>query len=97
MNLLNRSRFCLLTAILLLASELTSAAEKPNILFIFADDLTYQAVHALGNDEIQTPNLDGLVREGLTFTHCYNQGGWNGAVLFGESSDVDHRPHPMAR
>ena len=57
-----------------------AAAEKPNILFIFADDLTYQAVHALGNDEIQTPNLDTLVRDGTTFSHCYNQGGWNGAV-----------------
>ena len=28
---------------------------QPNIVFIFADDLTYSAINALGNKEIQTP------------------------------------------
>jgi arylsulfatase A-like enzyme len=56
------------------------AAAKPNILFLFSDDQTYEAIHALGNDEIHTPNLDRLVKRGTTFTHAYNQGGWNGAV-----------------
>ncbi len=54
--------------------------EKPNIVFIFADDLTYTAINALGNDEIQTPNLNRLVQNGTTFTHAYNMGGWNGAI-----------------
>ncbi len=54
--------------------------EKPNILFIFADDQTYLGVHALGNDEVITPNLDKLANSGITFTHTYNMGGWNGAV-----------------
>lgn len=54
--------------------------QKPNIVFLFADDLTYSAVHALGNEEIHTPNLDRLVNNGVTFTHTYNMGGWNGAV-----------------
>ena len=53
---------------------------KPNIVFIFADDLTYRAIHALGNEEIETPNIDRLVYEGTTFTHAYNMGAWNGAV-----------------
>ena len=53
---------------------------QPNILFLFADDQTYETVAALGNDEIRTPNLDKLVRNGTTFTHAYNQGAWNGAV-----------------
>jgi len=53
---------------------------KPNILFLFADDQTYECVHALGNDEVETPNLDRLVRNGVTFTHAYNQGSWSGAV-----------------
>jgi len=68
--------------IVLLLLALTSAvqAEKPNILFIFADDQCYDTIHALGNDEIQTPNLDRLVKEGTTFTECYNMGGWNGAI-----------------
>lgn len=53
---------------------------KPNILFIFADDQCFETVRAFGNDEIETPNLDKLVRGGVTFTHAYNQGGWHGAV-----------------
>ena len=53
---------------------------KPNIVFIFADDMTYTAVNALGNTEIQTPNIDRLVATGTTFTHAYNMGAWNGAV-----------------
>ena len=53
---------------------------QPNIVFIFADDLTYRAVNSLGNPEVQTPNLDALVRQGITFTHAYNQGSWTGAV-----------------
>ncbi|MFP8872344.1 MAG: sulfatase-like hydrolase/transferase, partial [Myxococcota bacterium] len=55
-------------------------AERPNILFIFADDQTYESIHALGNEEIETPNLDRLVRAGTTLTHAYNQGGFHGAV-----------------
>ncbi|MFO7976663.1 MAG: sulfatase-like hydrolase/transferase [Candidatus Hydrogenedentota bacterium] len=53
---------------------------KPNILFIFADDQTYAAINALGCDEIHTPNLNRLVRSGVTFTHAYNMGAWHGAV-----------------
>ncbi len=61
----------------LLAAEDKS---KPNFLFIFADDQTYESICALGYDEVQTPNLDRLVRRGTTFTHAYNQGSWSGAV-----------------
>jgi arylsulfatase A-like enzyme len=57
-------------------------AEKPNILFVFSDDQCFDMVGALGNDEIQTPNLDRLVRSGLTFTHAYNMGSWSPAVCF---------------
>ena len=53
---------------------------RPNILFIFADDMCFETIHALGNDEIETPNLDRLARTGVTFTHAYNMGGWHGAV-----------------
>ncbi len=55
-------------------------AAKPNVVFIFADDLTYTAINALGNKEVKTPNLNRLVSDGTTFTHAYNMGAWNGAV-----------------
>lgn len=55
-------------------------SSKPNILFIFADDQAFNTIHQTGNQEVQTPNLDKLFSRGTTFTHAYNQGGWNGAV-----------------
>ncbi|MEM6841214.1 MAG: sulfatase-like hydrolase/transferase [Bacteroidota bacterium] len=62
------------------------AAPPPNIVFLFADDMTYTAIQALGNEEIETPNLDKLVRNGTTFTHTYNMGGWNGAICVASRS-----------
>ncbi|MHC4431196.1 MAG: sulfatase-like hydrolase/transferase [Planctomycetota bacterium] len=54
--------------------------DKPNVLFIFADDQCFETLRSLGCDEIYTPNLDKLVKRGVTFTHAYNQGAWHGAV-----------------
>lgn len=68
------------STLILISSLQIYGAEKPNILFIFADDLSYQAVHSLGNDIIQTPNIDKFSEEGVTFTHTFNMGGWNGAI-----------------
>jgi arylsulfatase A-like enzyme len=53
---------------------------KPNIVLILTDDLTYQAIGALGNHEVKTPNIDQLYTEGTSFTHAYNMGSWSGAV-----------------
>jgi arylsulfatase A-like enzyme len=67
----------------LLFSSLTPlvlAGTKPNILFIFSDDQSYEAVGALGHTDIETPNIDRLVKNGTTFTHAYNMGAWHGAV-----------------
>tara|TARA_R110000850_G_scaffold8950_11_gene32960 strand:+ start:1432 stop:2844 length:1413 start_codon:yes stop_codon:yes gene_type:complete len=58
----------------------TAQAEKPNILFIFADDQCFETIRAHGYTDIDTPNLDRLVEEGTTFTHAYNMGSWSGAV-----------------
>lgn len=54
--------------------------EKPNILFIFADDQCFNTIRELGNQEVFTPTLDELARQGTVFTTCYNMGGWHGAV-----------------
>ena len=59
---------------------------SPNIVFLFADDFTYSAIHALGNEVISTPNLDRLVRAGTSFTHAYNMGGWHGAICVASRS-----------
>jgi len=70
--------FTLLAA--LLCPGFNQAAEKPNFLFIITDDQAPNTIRALGNTEIITPNLDRLVKQGTTFTHCFNQGSWSGAV-----------------
>ncbi|HLR31210.1 MAG TPA: hypothetical protein VK074_01890 [Fodinibius sp.] len=36
------------------------AQEKPNIVFIFVDDLDYHDVGAYGNEEVHTPVIDAL-------------------------------------
>jgi arylsulfatase len=48
-------------------SDRSSVPEKPNILLIVADDFGYTDLSAFGGD-IETPNLDGLISEGVTFT-----------------------------
>ncbi|MFV0268339.1 MAG: sulfatase-like hydrolase/transferase [Draconibacterium sp.] len=53
---------------------------RPNFLFIFADDMTYEGIRSHGNSEVITPNLDKLSEAGVSFTHSYNMGGWNGAI-----------------
>ena len=53
---------------------------KPNLLFIFADDMTWKAIDALYEEDIDTPNLDKLAKHGTEFRHAYNSGAWHGAV-----------------
>lgn len=55
-------------------------AKKPNVMFIFADDQTFESISAYGLTEVKTPNLDRLVERGVSFTHAYNMGAWGGAV-----------------
>ncbi|OYW12868.1 MAG: arylsulfatase, partial [Planctomycetales bacterium 12-60-4] len=51
--------------------NVAGAAECPNILILFADDLGYSDLGCYGG-EIETPNLDRLAAEGLRFTQFYN-------------------------
>lgn len=63
----------LLVPLLLLISALAStAAEKPNIVFILADDLGYRELGSYGQEKIKTPRLDQLAGEGMRFTRAYS-------------------------
>ena len=53
---------------------------KPNILFILADDQDARTLNAYGDKECDTPNLDRLSKEGITFTTAHHMGSWSGAV-----------------
>ena len=48
----------------------TASGGQPNILLLVSDDQRPDTIAALGNDVIQTPNLDRLVNEGSTFTRA---------------------------
>ncbi|RYD74776.1 MAG: DUF4976 domain-containing protein, partial [Verrucomicrobiaceae bacterium] len=60
--------FLLISAILL---QSVSAAEKPNIVFIFVDDMGATDLGCYGSDLYRTPNIDRLAREGVRFTQAY--------------------------
>ena len=44
---------------------------KPNILYIFADQMRASAMGCMRDEPVQTPNLDRLAAEGILFTHAY--------------------------
>lgn len=46
--------------------------DKPNVLFIMCDQFRYDMIAALGNPDIHTPNLDRLVRRGISLTQAYS-------------------------
>src|SRR5438477_3807828 len=61
-----------LAAVLTLATVLsTSAATRPNILFIMSDDHAAHAISAYGSRINQTPNLDRLATGGVRFENCF--------------------------
>ena len=57
---------------LAIGSAVLSAADKPNIIFIYGDDVGYGDVGVYGSEKIPTPNIDRLAKDGLVFTdgHC---------------------------
>ena len=44
---------------------------KPNIIFIITDQQRFDTIAALGNDHMFTPNMDRLVKEGVSFDNCF--------------------------
>lgn len=63
----------LLASVLLVTNLIVplAAAEKPNVVFILADDLGYGDLGCYGQELIQTPRLDRMAGEGIRFTQFY--------------------------
>ncbi|MGH9841447.1 MAG: sulfatase-like hydrolase/transferase [Blastocatellia bacterium] len=54
------------------ASRTIAAQRRPNIIFIYADDLGYGDLSCYGAKAIKTPNLDRMAAEGLRMTNFYS-------------------------
>lgn len=67
---MNWAKICFVAG--MAAAAARAAAQRPNILFIFCDDLTTRAVSAYGGNRnlLQTPNMDRIAREGILFDRC---------------------------
>jgi arylsulfatase A len=62
----------LISIIISLISNNKTSAQKPNIIFIFADDLGYADIGCYGQQKIETPNIDKLAANGMKFTQFYS-------------------------
>ena len=58
-------------AVSLTPAHCVRAAERPNVVFILADDLGYTDVACYGSKYYETPNVDRLAAEGVRFTSGY--------------------------
>ncbi|MDG2126269.1 MAG: sulfatase [Verrucomicrobiales bacterium] len=65
------TRFFLTALATLALAASSSAAKKPNIVIIFADDLGYGDLSCFGHPTIKTPNLDRLAANGQKWTSFY--------------------------
>ena len=54
-----------------LASPRADAADKPNLVIFYADDLGWGETGAFGNKDIPTPHIDSLAKNGVKFTQGY--------------------------
>ena len=60
------------TFLFLLIQCFYSFGQKPNIVYIFADDLGYGDLSCYGAKDINTPNIDQIAKKGIKFTEFYS-------------------------
>src|SRR5512137_1629617 len=66
-----RAALIMIGIALVAAFHRLEAADKPNILFILADDLGWGDLGCYGHPLTKTPNLDRLAKQGTLFTQFY--------------------------
>lgn len=72
--------FALMMLLLFCIAWPAAAADRPNILFLFADDQPYNTLGCTGNEIVQTPSIDAIAARGLIFDNAYIMGGTSPAV-----------------
>lgn len=66
-----RNWFWLLTIVCCFVVSAASADDRPNLLFVVADDQAEWSMGCSGNKDARTPNMDRLAREGIRLTNCF--------------------------
>jgi len=69
--MLSKTNYCVAILLSLLFFSKGIAQNKPNIIFILADDYGVAEVGAYGADNYKTPNIDELAKTGVRFNHNY--------------------------
>src|SRR3954449_7671202 len=54
-----------------LESNRMAPSARPNLLYIFADQMRGMDMHCAGNEQLHTPNLDRLAEQGMRLSHAY--------------------------
>ncbi|HZY77898.1 MAG TPA: sulfatase [Cyclobacteriaceae bacterium] len=57
--------------ILVCVAHFGYAQQRPNIILVIADDVSYDDIGCYGNTSVRTPNLDRMAKEGLRFTNVF--------------------------
>lgn len=70
-NLRNKLQLTLLILSCFLSAHVFSQQQRPNIIVIVTDDQRWDAMGAMGNEVIQTPNMDQLAKEGTLFKNAF--------------------------
>lgn len=65
------------------SSIASQSKDKPNVIFILADDLGSGDLHSTGHPYAQTPNLDKLAANGVQFERAYMPAAWCAPSRYG--------------
>ena len=65
--------FFLLTILLVASVTHAKETKRPNIIFLFTDDQNTYSLGCYGNEDVVTPNIDSLARDGVTFDRHYTE------------------------
>jgi len=63
--------FLLLLVLFQICCRNVNKNSHPNIVFIIADDLSWEHLGGYGSTEVRTPNIDKLAKEGIVFSHSF--------------------------
>ena len=61
-----------ITSLFFSLSLFSQQNEKPNIILIMADDVSWNCFGAYDAEDYETPNIDALASKGVKFNHCYS-------------------------